>query len=51
MSMLDVWKDETIETAIRLLVCAEGLLEPFRDQDGDWGRVYEQINRFLKDEC
>ena len=51
MSMIDVWKDETIETAIRLLVCAEGLLEPFRDQEGDWGRVYEQINRFLKEDC
>lgn len=51
MSMLDRWTDETIETAIRLLVCAEGLLEPFRDQEGDWGRVYEQINRFLKEEC
>ena len=51
MSMIDVWNDERIETAIRLLVCAEGLLEPFRDQDGDWGRVYEQINRFLKEEC
>ena len=51
MSMIDVWNDEKIETAIRLLVCAEGLLEPFRDQDGDWGRVYEQINRFLKEEC
>ena len=51
MSMIDAWTDEKIETAIRLLVCAEGLLEPFRDQDGDWGRVYEQINRFLKEEC
>lgn len=49
--MLDLWTDETMETAIRLLVCAERLLEPFRDQDGDWGRVYEQINRFLKEEC
>lgn len=51
MSMIDVWSDETIETAIRLLVCAEGLLEPFRDQEGDFGRVYEQIHRFLKEEC
>jgi hypothetical protein len=51
MSMIDVWKDETIETAIRLLVCAEGLLEPFRDQESDWGRVYEQIHRFLQEEC
>lgn len=51
MSMIDVWNDEKIETAIRLLVCAEGLLEPFRDQEGDWGRVYEQIHRFLKEEC
>lgn len=51
MSMIDVWKDETIETAIRLLVCAEGLLEPFRDQEGDWGRVYEQIHRFLEEQA
>ena len=51
MSMIDAWKDEQIETAIRLLVNAEQLLEPFRDQDGDWGRVYEQINRFLKEDC
>jgi hypothetical protein len=51
MSMLDVWSDETIETAIRLLVCAERLLEPFRDQEGDWGGVHEQITRFLKEEC
>jgi hypothetical protein len=49
--MIDAWKDEQIETAIRLLVNAEQLLEPFRDQDGDWGRVYEQINRFLKEDC
>ena len=51
MSMVDVWGDEQIETAIRLLVCAERLIEPFRDQDGDWGRTWEQINRFLKEEC
>jgi hypothetical protein len=51
MSMIDAWKDEQIETAIRLLVNAERLLEPFRDQEGDWGRVYEQINKFLKEEC
>lgn len=50
MSMLDVWTDETIETAIRLLVCAERLLEPFRDQEGDWGRVHEQIHRFLEEQ-
>lgn len=49
MSMLDLWTDEEIETAIRLLVCAERLLEPFRDQEGDWGRVYEQIHRFLQE--
>jgi len=51
MSMIDAWKDEQIETAIRLLVCAERLLEPLRDQEGDWGRVYEQIHTFLKEEC
>jgi len=27
------------------------LLEPFRDQEGDWGRVYEQIHKFLKEDC
>jgi hypothetical protein len=26
-------------------------LEPFRDQEGDWGGVHEQITRFLKEEC
>lgn len=49
--MLDIWGEAQIETAIRLLVCAEKLIEPFRDQDGEWGRVYEQIHRFLNEEC
>lgn len=51
MSMVDLWGDEQIETAIRLLVCAERLIEPFRDQEGDWERVYEQIHRFLQEDC
>lgn len=51
MSLVDVWGDTQIETAIRLLVCAERLIEPFRDQEGDWGRTWEQIHRFLEEEC
>lgn len=51
MSLVDVWGDEQIETAIRLLVCAERLIEPFRDQEGDWGRLWEQVHRFLQEEC
>lgn len=51
MSMVDVWGDAQIETAIRLLVCAERLIEPFRDQEGDWGRLWEQVHRFLQEEC
>lgn len=47
MSMVDQWTDGQIEEAIRLLVCAEALIEPFRDMEGDWGRVYLEINTFL----
>lgn len=51
MSKLDIWTDDHIETAIRLLVCAERLLEPHRSEEGECGRVWEQINRFLKEEA
>ena len=50
MSALDYWTDETVETAIRLLVCAERLLAPYRSDEGECARVWEQINRFLKED-
>lgn len=49
--MVDIWDEPQIETAIRLLLAAEKLIEPFRDQDGEWGKVWEQIHRFLDEEC
>ena len=45
------WSEEQVETAIRLLVVAEKLIAPFRDQEGEWERAWEQINRFLNEEA